>query len=305
MIPVRDLRPNKVPIHPTFSGGVVYTAWYFIFAQGPNGAVAKAWQPQANRPRPSTAENQSAPALLALRHIRVAYTPGQTALEIPALEIHAGQSYAVVGPNGAGKSTLFKVLTLLVHPQQGQVVWRGQDILHTPAWSPKRLRQHVVLVHQHPVMLRTSVFRNVAYGLHIRRIPRPEIIRRVAAALSWVCMERHATRPARSLSGGEAQRVALARALVVEPAVLLLDEPTANLDAQSCAIIEALIQDLKAKHGRTVLFTTHDMAQASRLSDGVIALAQGRIVTSSLTPVEPNALAPHDAAPCRTTGRCV
>ena len=162
-----------------------------------------------------------------------------------------------------------------------------------------------MLVHQHPVMLRTSVFRNVAYGLNIRRIPRSEIIRRVEAALSWVRMERHATRPARSLSGGEAQRVALARALVVEPAVLLLDEPTANLDAQSCAIIEALTQDLKAKHGRTVLFTTHDMAQASRLSDGVIALAQGRLVASPLVPVGPAASGPHDAAPCRTTGRCV
>ncbi|MDH3601849.1 MAG: phosphate ABC transporter ATP-binding protein [Candidatus Tectomicrobia bacterium] len=266
-----------------------------------NGAVAKAWQPPANRPRISTAE-QSAPALLALRDVRVAYTPGQTALEIPAMEIHAGQSYAVVGANGAGKSTLFKVFTWLAPLQQGQVLWRGQDILHAPAWSPKRLRQHVVLVHQHPVMFRTSVFRNVAYGLTLRRVLRSEIARRVETALAWVGMETHASRPARSLSGGEAQRVALARALVVEPEVLLLDEPTANLDPESGAIVEDLIQELQVKHGRTVLFTTHDMAQAYRLSDEVIALSQGRIVEPPLAHLQFNGATPPDLATHRTPG---
>ena len=267
-----------------------------------NGVVANAWPPLTSRPRVAT-ENKSAQAVLALRNIRVAYTPGQTALEIPAMDIYAGQSYAVVGANGAGKSTLFKVLTLLVQPQQGQVLWRGQDIVKTTAWSPNRLRQHVVLVHQHPVMFRTSVFRNVAYGLNLRRVPRCEIVRRVEAALTWVRMETFATRPARSLSGGEAQRVALARALVVEPDVLLLDEPTANLDSRSCAVIEGLIQELQLTHGRTVLFTTHDMAQAYRLSDDVIALSQGRLVDPPLTHLQPDALTPPDAATHRTPGR--
>lgn len=233
----------------------------------------------------------------------MAYTPGQTALDILAMEIRAGRNYAVVGANGAGKSTLFKVLTLLVRPQHGQVVWRGEDILHSSAWSPKRLRQHVVLVHQHPVMFRTSVSRNVAYGLTLRRVSRSEIRRRVETALTWVGMEKHASRPARSLSGGEAQRVALARALVVEPEVLLLDEPTANLDSESSAIVEEVIRELQLKHGRTVLFTTHDMAQAYRLGDDVIALSQGRLVEPPLTHLPPNGVTPPDAAQHRTPGR--
>lgn len=221
-----------------------------------------------------------AQVVLALRDIRVDYAPGQTALEVPALDIHAGRSYAVVGPNGAGKSTLFKVCTLLLRPQQGRLLWRGQDVLHSRTCSPTQLRQHVVLVPQHPVMLRTSVFRNVAYGLKIRRWPQRDIAPMVEAALFQVRMTAHATRPARALSGGEIQRVALARALAVQPHVLLLDEPTANLDAASFEVIEALVLELKAHGDRTILFTTHDLSQAHRLSDAIISLESG-------CPIEP------------------
>lgn len=94
------------------------------------------------------------------------------------------QNQTLANQNGVGTSTLFKVLTLLVQPQRGQLLWRGYDVLRTRTWSPKRVRQHVVLVHQHAVMLRTSVFRNVAYGLKIRGVRRHEIDRRVESALS-------------------------------------------------------------------------------------------------------------------------
>ena len=268
-----------------------------------NGVASKASPPPASRPCIAAVNHPAAQPVLALRDIQVVYPQGQIALDIPGLEFQAGHNYAVVGENGAGKSTLFKVLTRLIPPQRGQLLWRGQDVLHTRACSPKRLRQHVVLVHQQPVMFRTTVFRNVAYGLKLRRVPRLEMARRVEAALSWVGMETHAARPARSLSGGEAQRVALARALVIEPEVVLLDEPTANLDSQSCAIIEDLIQALKVKYGRTVLFTTHDLAQAYRLSDHLIALSQGRLVEPPLTHSNPHAVAPPDAPPDRLHGR--
>ncbi len=212
-------------------------------------------------------------SILALRGIRVAYQPGRVALDLAALDIDAGRVYAVVGANGAGKSTLLKVLTLLVEPQQGRVLWKGRDVLHT--LSPTQLRQQVVWVSQAPILFRTSVFQNVVYGLKRRRIPRRDISHRVLAALDRVHMADAATRSARFLSGGETQRVALARALVLDPEVLLLDEPTANLDAQSCAIVEDLLQSLRGE--RTVLFTTHNLAQAYRLSDEVIALEAGQL----------------------------
>ncbi len=214
-------------------------------------------------------------AILALRDIQVTYPSGQVALNLAALDIGAGQIYAVVGANGAGKSTLFKILSLLVQPQQGRVLWKGQEILNASAFSPTWLRQHVVGVSQSPVLFRASVFQNVAYGLKVRHVHKRDIARRVMAALDRVHMADAASRPARSLSGGETQRVALARALVLEPEVLLLDEPTANLDAQSCAIVEQLLPALRGDH--TVLFTTHDLAQAYRLSDEVIALEAGQL----------------------------
>ena len=211
--------------------------------------------------------------ILALRDIQVGYESGRMALDLAALDIDAGRVYAVVGANGAGKSTLFKVLTLLVVPQQGRVLWRGQDIQRT--LSPTELRQRVVWVSQAPLLFRTSVFQNVAYGLKRRRVPRQDLSRRVMAALDRVHMADAASRSARHLSGGETQRVALARALVLAPEILLLDEPTANLDAQSCAIVEDVLQALRGE--RTVMFTTHDLSQAYRLSDEVIALEAGQL----------------------------
>ncbi len=212
------------------------------------------------------------PPILALRDVQVGYESDRLALDVAVLDVHAGCVYAVVGANGAGKSTLFKVMTLLVAPQRGRVWWKGQDVLHT--LSSTQLRQQVVWVSQSSLLFRTSVFQNVAYGLKRRRVPRQELTQRVEAALDRVHMAHAASRPARQLSGGETQRVALARALVLDPEVLLLDEPTANLDTQSRTIVEDVLQSLRGE--RTVLFTTHDLAQAYRLSDEIIALEAGR-----------------------------
>ncbi len=218
--------------------------------------------------------------ILGLRDIEVSYPSGHIALSLATLDIDEGCVYAVVGANGAGKSTLFKVLSLLLQPQQGHVLWKGQDVLRTTSLSPTRLRRHVVGVSQTPILFRTSVFQNVAYGLKIRRVPKRDVARRVQAALNRVHMADAASRSARSLSGGETQRVALARALVLEPEVLLLDEPTANLDAQSSTIVEQLLPALRGE--RTVLFTTHDLAQAYRLSDEVIALEAGQLAAQPI-----------------------
>ena len=241
--------------------------------------------------------------VLALRDIRVMYDPGRMALELPALDICRSRVYAVVGANGAGKTTLFKLLTLLVWPHHGRLVWHGQDLHTATARAQQALRQQVVLVSQQPLLFRTSVFHNVAYGLKMRRMARTEIVPRVAAALKQVDMAAYAQRPARQLSGGEAQRVALARALVLEPEVFLFDEPTANLDTHSRQIIEALIHNLRRQHRHTVLFTTHDMAQAYRLSDEVIALEQGQRVAHTLENVLRGTLVQGEGGPCFSTGK--
>ncbi|MDH3601925.1 MAG: ATP-binding cassette domain-containing protein [Candidatus Tectomicrobia bacterium] len=248
-------------------------------------------------------QSADAAPILALRNIRVAYESGQIALELAELDIHAGRVYAVVGPNGAGKSTLFKMLTRLVEPQQGHMQWHGQEVLPSAAIPPKVLRQHVVLVRQHPLLFRASVFHNVAYGLKLRGLSRRDIAQRVEAVLYRVQMSEFAKRPARQLSGGETQRVALAQALALQPEVLLLDEPTANLDAQSAYIVETLIQELRQQRERTILLTTHDMAQAYRLSDDIIALEQGRLVTRSPENILRGNLVKRDDITCFDTGR--
>lgn len=250
-------------------------------------------------------ELPESPVVLALRDIRVAYKSGHMALELAALDIHAGRVYAIVGANGAGKTTLFKVLTRLVQPQQGRLLWHGQELRSAAPFSPQALRQQVVLVSQQPLLFRTSVFHNVAYGLKVRGHTRQDIARRVMAALQRVQMADYARRPARQLSGGESQRIALARALVLEPEVLLLDEPTANLDTQSRHIVETLIRELQQQRERTVLFTTHDISQAYRLSDDVIALQQGRCVAHPLENVLRGALVKRDQETYFTTGRIV
>jgi tungstate transport system ATP-binding protein len=198
-------------------------------------------------------------------------------LDVPHLEFYAGRLYAITGPNGAGKTTLLHLLALLEVPSAGQIFFNGKEV---PAKSREALavRRRVTLLMQTPVLLRTSVFSNVAYGLRLRRIPRRDLEARVETVLRQVQLWSLRQEPARQLSGGEAQRVALARALVLEPQVLLLDEPTANVDAENVAIIETLIREFCTRPETAVALTTHDRSQAERLADEVLRLEEGRLV---------------------------
>ena len=240
---------------------------------------------------------------MVLRGIRSAYLTEQMALELDQLEIYPGRVYAVVGPNGAGKSTLFKVMTGLLQPQEGSLQWQDQEMIPLTSGVPKQLRRKIILVRQHPLLFRTSVFRNVAYGLKLRGWSRRAIASRVMAELERVDMADCANRSARHLSGGETQRVALAQALVLQPEVLLLDEPTANLDTQSGSIVETVIQGFRQHRHATVLFTTHDMAQAHRLSDDIIALEKGQRVNHTPENIWRGQLVKGDDITCFDTGR--
>ncbi|RRR74533.1 MAG: phosphate ABC transporter ATP-binding protein [Candidatus Viridilinea halotolerans] len=199
---------------------------------------------------------------------------GRTVLAVEELAIAAGRCLALLGPSGAGKSTLLRLLNFLEVPEQGQLSYAGQII--AAGGPPLDVRREVTTVFQRPLLLDTSVWGNVAYGLRLRRRYAHTA---VASALEQVGMSHLAHAAARTLSGGEAQRVALARAVVIQPRVLLLDEPTANLDPANVAVIEAVVQTLRTS-GTTIVIVTHNLFQAQRLADDVALLIDGQLIES-------------------------
>ncbi|MCB1942104.1 MAG: ATP-binding cassette domain-containing protein [Candidatus Accumulibacter sp.] len=176
-------------------------------------------------------------------------------LSIETLSLVAGKSYALTGENGSGKSTLLRILAGIEAPDSG----RGHYGAASFDWQPypDSLRREVIYVHQQPYLFHTSVADNIAYGLRARGVGPGQRERLIAAAIAWARLERLLTTPPQKLSGGERQRVALARAWVLSPKVLLLDEPTANLDAESRQQTIDLLQGLCAPQCTTVV-ACHD-----------------------------------------------
>jgi tungstate transport system ATP-binding protein len=212
-------------------------------------------------------------AVVALRDVRRDHAAGFT-LEVTALDVLAGEVLAVIGPNGSGKSTLLRLLGLLERPQAGQVLVDGRPVDARDALAERR---RMATVFQEPLLADTSVSANVALGLRFRGVTGAEVERRVSRWLARLGVGSLAARAARTLSGGEAQRVALARALVLEPEVLLLDEPFASLDQPSRT---ALIGDLGAilREDRiTTVIVTHHRGEAQALADRVAVLLGGRL----------------------------
>ena len=208
------------------------------------------------------------------------YYGDRLALEIPHLEFEEGGIYALIGPNGAGKTTLLRLLNLLEQPDEGKLYFDETEMSQS---SPEALniRRQMTLAMQNPVLFRASVYRNVAYGLSVRSVDKETKDKAVSATLDMVGLSGFEHRRARQLSAGEAQRVALARALVMEPRVLFLDEPTANVDRRNVQVFESLIKKVNTEQGITIVFTTHDLSQAYRLTDKIISLLDGRLIDSS------------------------
>src|SRR6267154_6449893 len=181
----------------------------------------------------------------------------RTVLDVAGLVLQTGQSYALTGDNGAGKTTLLRVMAGLEPAQIARALYRGQplDLQAYPQW----LRRDVIYVHQHPYLFRSSVKDNIGYGLKARGAPRRERERLVQEAVQWARVEHLLASPAQKLSAGEKQRVALARARVLKPRLFLLDEPTANLDAEARQQTVDLIRDLCDANG-TALIACHDQA---------------------------------------------
>jgi tungstate transport system ATP-binding protein len=213
-------------------------------------------------------------AIYQLRGVVKSYD-GRQVLDVPHLDILPGEILAVVGPSGSGKSTLLRLLNFLEPPSSGTIAFRsttfGQD---QP--MPLELRRRVTTVFQRPMLLNRTVWDNVRYGLRLRGERDGSAL--VESALARVGLDQLARQPARTLSGGEAQRVALARAMVLQPDVLLLDEPTANLDPYNVALIEDTVQQLRHERGTTLVLVTHNIFQAKRLAQRVVFLLDGSIV---------------------------
>lgn len=202
---------------------------------------------------------------------------GKEVLKGVDFRIEKGETVALIGPTGAGKTTLLRLLGLIELPTKGKVFFKGVDVT-TSGRERLLARRRMGFVFQKPIMFNASVYDNVAQGLRWQGRGGKVIRERVMEALEMVQLLGLERRNARTLSGGEAQRVALARALVLEPEVLLLDEPTANLDPVSSSLIESLISSFPKNHGTAMVLATHDMAQGHRLADRMVVLFEGRIV---------------------------
>lgn len=202
------------------------------------------------------------------------------AIDIDSLTIDAGRLYTLTGANGAGKSTLLGILAFLTPPTTGEIFYGGERIDWKSDTVRKR-RRKVTLLHQSPYLFGGTVFRNVAYGLKARGVAGEAERRMVDRALETVGLENFRDRDSRELSGGEAQRVTMARALALDPEVLLLDEPLANIDRETAGLLETLIASLPSR-GATVVMTTHDPDHPTRLNGGSIVLEGGRHVLQSL-----------------------
>lgn len=189
------------------------------------------------------------------------------------LTIEQGELFFLLGPSGCGKTTLLRMIAGFIDPTEGRIAFDDQDVTHTP---PNR-RNTGMVFQSYALWPHMTVSENVAYGLVLRKQPPVERARNIEAALTMVQMEDYAHRKPNELSGGQQQRVALARALVVEPDVLLLDEPLSNLDAKLRLEMRAEIRRICKKSGITTVYVTHDQDEALSMADRIAVLKNGTV----------------------------
>lgn len=214
-----------------------------------------------------------------LENIRYQYPGADFALEIDSLEVKAGRIIALVGPNGAGKTTLLLILSLLQKPESGTIEFFGNN-----PWNGSRvleMRRDVVMVTHHPYLFKGTVQDNLVFGLKVRGILENEWQSRLDEVRKMLELNGLENAPASSLSAGQKQRVALARAMILKPKVLLLDEPTANIDIGLVNRVESVINEVNTGQATTIIFSTHNFSQAFRLADEVMYFSEGKRVKYS------------------------
>jgi putative spermidine/putrescine transport system ATP-binding protein len=190
-----------------------------------------------------------------------------------SLEIADGEFLVLLGPSGCGKTTTLRMIAGFVEPSGGRILFGDRDVTELPPYH----RNTGLVFQGYALFPHLSVFENVAFGLRTRKLDRAVIERRAREALRLVRLDAHAERMPRQLSGGQQQRVALARALVIEPEILLLDEPLSNLDAKLREEVRVEIRQLQRRLGLTTVMVTHDQEEALSVADRLVVMSNGEI----------------------------
>lgn len=211
--------------------------------------------------------------MLELKQISLSYAH-QPALSNLSLSVASGEILALLGPSGCGKTTLLKIIAGLLPPDSGRVCYDGADITHQPAEQ----RRFAMMFQDFALFSHLNVLDNVMFGLIEQRMPRREAAVQAGQALARVGLAEYGQRRVQALSGGEQQRVALARALVIQPRLLLLDEPFSSLDTALRARLQTEFSQLLREGQITTIMVTHDRQEAFHLADRIALLHQGRIV---------------------------
>lgn len=209
-------------------------------------------------------------SLLEIKNLNKNYKEKEVLKDIN-LSIERGSTLGLIGPTGCGKTTLLRIIDLLEKPSSGKLFFDDMDVTKSST-DQLEIRRKMAMVFQKPVVFRGTVFDNIHYGLNIRGKDEKSSRDKILELLDSLSLGGYEDRDASTLSGGETQRIALARALITEPEILLLDEPTANLDPSSTDKIESMIEDLRKKQDITVILATHNLIQGQRLSDEIVIL---------------------------------
>lgn len=213
-----------------------------------------------------------------LEHISKIYQDPKTgkdfyAVKDTTLDIKPGTFVTLLGPSGCGKTTTLRMIAGFESPDEGEI-YLGNEAINA---LPPNKRDTAMVFQSYALLPHYNVFDNVAYGLKIRKVPKNEIEERVMGILKLVEMEGMESRMTNQLSGGQQQRVALARALVMEPGVLLFDEPLSNLDAKLRVTMRTEIRKIQQKVGITAVYVTHDQSEAMSISDEIIIMSKGKV----------------------------
>ncbi len=187
----------------------------------------------------------------------------QVILDDVNLDIYKNQALCLIGPTGSGKTSILRIINLIDKPDSGTIYYKSQKV----NFNDIKFRRNIAMVFQKPIVLRGTVFDNMYFGLKIRGYSEEDCVDEINKYLKLVNLDGYSDHNAGKLSGGETQKLALARALILKPKILLLDEPTANLDPNSKSEIENIIEDIKNNSDITIILATHDLIQGHRLCD--------------------------------------
>ena len=215
-----------------------------------------------------------------IRHVDLSYGANHVLKDVN-LQINPGEFFAFLGPSGCGKTTLLRLIAGFNRADRGDVLIGGADVSSLPPWK----RDVGMVFQSYALWPHMSVAQNVAFGLEERKVPRDEIARRVRTALELVGLGHLGERKPSQLSGGQQQRVAVARTIVIEPKVLLLDEPLSNLDAKMRVQVRRELRELQQRLNLTTIFVTHDQEEANAICDRIAIMNDG-VIQQVGTPVE-------------------